>query len=321
MPGHSPLARLLQVSFLLQAALAASWLGWRWEASPVQAIIGALLVLLIAPVVLGIELLIVARVSRTEAAVPRPSWVQLGRAWLAESVHWFRTFCWRQPFRWRSIQDHLGPECSGRTGAVLVHGFMCNRGFWLPWMRQLRRRGHAYAAVNLEPVFTPIDAYAATIDDAVARVAQATGAPPVLICHSMGGLAARAWLRASTSPEAVAHLITIGTPHRGTWLARFSRRPNGRQMHLASEWLRRLEEHEAAAPLPPTTCWYSNCDNVVFPASTATLPGADNRFVPGQPHVGLAFHPEVLQGSLALLAATQAARQGKSITGTPLEIG
>jgi len=45
-------------------------------------------------------------------------------------------------------------------------------------------------------------------------------------------------------------------------------------------------------------CWYSNCDNVVFPASTATLPGADNRFVPGLPHVGLAFDAAVMRSVL-----------------------
>lgn len=96
-------------------------------------------------------------------------------------------------------------------------------------------------------------------------------------------------------------MITIGTPHRGTWLARFSSRPNGRQMRLQSEWLRQLQEDEARSPLPPLTCWYSSCDNVVFPASTATLPGADNRFVAGQAHVALAFHPEVRRACLELI--------------------
>jgi triacylglycerol esterase/lipase EstA (alpha/beta hydrolase family) len=200
------------------------------------------------------------------------------------------------------VADHLDPGGGGRVGVVLVHGFMCNRGFWNAWMQELRERGHAYVAVNLEPVFGSIDTYARAIGEAVDSMTRLTGRPPVLVCHSMGGLAARAWWRSAGDAQRVAHLVTIATPHGGTWLARLSRRTNGRQMQWRSGWLRQLSQDETQRPLPPTTCWYSSCDNVVFPASTATLPGADNRFVPGQPHVALAFHPDVRRTCLDLLA-------------------
>jgi triacylglycerol lipase len=242
-------------------------------------------------------------------------------AWVAETVHLFRTFSWRQPFRWRAEPDRLGGDCVGRTGVVFVHGFMCNRGFWNRWMRELRERGHAYAAVNLEPVFGSIDDYAPVIEEAVTRVTQATGRPPVLVCHSMGGLAARAWWRGFGATHEVEAIVTIASPHAGTWMGRFSSRTNGRQMRLHSDWLRALAQHEHQQPLPPTTCWYSNCDNIVFPTATATLRGADNRFVPGQPHVALAFHPEVLRGTLELVRGTPRARQGECVTGRALENG
>ncbi|HEX7888587.1 MAG TPA: alpha/beta fold hydrolase [Ramlibacter sp.] len=320
MPGHSRLARLLQWTCAIQLGAAVAWLAWRWTASPVQAIAGALSILLIAPIVLGLELCIVAVVARTDHATPIPAAAQLLRAWLSESAYWYRTFCWRQPFRWNTLADQPS-SASQRTGVVLVHGFMCNRGFWTPWMRMLRQRGHPYVAVNLEPVFTGIEDYARTIDDAVCQLTEATRSPPVLVCHSMGGLAARAWWRSTRGNRSVARIVTIGTPHRGTWLARFSRRPNGRQMQLQSAWLEQLSAHEAGQPLPVTTCWYSNCDNVVFPASTATLPLADNRFVPGRAHVDLAFDETVMRGTLALLTETSSRRQGESVTGSHAEIG
>ena len=53
---------------------------------------------------------------------------------------------------------------------------------------------------------------------------------------------------------------------------------------------------------PPFTCWYSNCDNIVFPVSSAALPSADNRLVRGVAHVHLAFHPAIIEHSLGLLA-------------------
>jgi triacylglycerol esterase/lipase EstA (alpha/beta hydrolase family) len=114
----------------------------------------------------------------------------------------------------------------------------------------------------------------------------------------MGGLAARAWLRTNGGIGRVQHVVTIGSPHGGTWLGHFSHTVNGRQMRLASDWVRTLASGE---PRVPFTCWYSNCDNIVFPASTATLPGADNRLVRGAAHVELAFRPEVFAHALEAL--------------------
>jgi triacylglycerol lipase len=314
MPRHSSLARLLQLSVSVQVAAAGAWAAWRWPASPLQALSGVALIALLGPIVLAVEGALSAVVSRADARVPAPSAGQLLHAWLAESAHLFRAFWWRQPFRWRAVEDHLDAHCAGRTGVVFVHGFMCNRGFWNAWMRRLRAEGRAHVAVNLEPVFAPIDAYAPLVEAAVQRIERLTGRPPLVICHSMGGLAARAWWRAHGKGRTVAGLVTIASPHAGTWMARFSQRPNGRQMRLHSDWLRALARHEADHLLPATTCWHSNCDNIVFPSSTAMLAGADNRFVPGQPHVALAFHPEVLDGSLDLLRQVDAARQGEFVT-------
>ncbi|RYF44710.1 MAG: alpha/beta fold hydrolase, partial [Comamonadaceae bacterium] len=154
-----------------------------------------------------------------------------------------------------------------------------------------------------------IDAYVATIEQAVRRVETLTGRPPVLVCHSMGGLAARAWWRAHGVDGRVARIITIGSPHHGTWLARFSRMPNGRQMRQRNAWLAALELSETRRPLPPCTCWYSNCDNIVFPARTASLPHADNRLLPGVAHVALAFHPAVIADTMRHLATSVGAEE------------
>ena len=318
MPRHSRVARLLAVACGAQMVLVLAALAWRWTVSPAQAIAVALAILFVAPAALGVELAILSRVG-TAAAVPQPAARELWRAWWMETAHLFRTFYWRQPWRWRAQPDHLPVATAGRVGVVLVHGFMCNRGFWNDWIQELRTRGHACVAVNLEPPFGPIDAYTASIDAAVARMTTHTGRAPVLVCHSMGGLAARAWWRSTEGRHAVAHLVTIGTPHRGTWLARFSRKTNGRQMRLGSEWVTQLARDERTRPLPPATCWYSNCDNVVFPADTATLPQADNRFVPGAPHVALAFTREVRTGTLELISRLQVSCQGESFTGTAAE--
>jgi triacylglycerol lipase len=215
-------------------------------------------------------------------------------------------FAWRQPFRWASLPDDTEPVDDAVPAVVFVHGFVCNRGLWLPWMRRLRSQGVPYVSVNLEPVFGDIDDYMPLMSDAVRRAQALTGRPPMLVCHSMGGLVARAWMAAE--PGIPVHkIVTIGSPHRGTWLGRFSRVANGRQMRQDGDWLSALQKREAQIAPQDTyanfVCWYSNADNIVFPASTATLPGADNRLVPGAAHVALAFHPRVMDESLAMLAS------------------
>jgi pimeloyl-ACP methyl ester carboxylesterase len=277
-----------------------------WDRSRLGALAGAVLLLFGYALVLALEFVAVARVNRQDPA-PRAPALALLAAWWQEVRVAPIVFSWRQPFRWRCLPDDNGPQEAG-IAVVFIHGFVCNRGLWLPWMRELRARGMSYTSVNLEPVFGSIDTYVPLIDEAVQRAQELTGQPPVLVCHSMGGLAARAWLVATPgATDRIRQVVTIGTPHHGTWLARFSHVTNGHQMRQDGSWLRGLQAREKLQRPEGTyvrfTCWYSNADNIVFPASTATLPGADNRLVSGTAHVALAFHPRVMRESLAMLAS------------------
>ena len=290
----------------LTAAVLLGSLGWLlgwWQASRLVAITGCLLIALGHVWVLGAECVAAAMANRRTEPCPHPALSAWLRAWALECLNTPRVFYWRQPFFSNAVPDHLPAHSTGRRGVVLVHGFVCNRGFWTPWLKRLVQAGQPFVAVNLEPVFASIDDYASCIERAVQQVTQATGRPPLLLCHSMGGLVARAWLR-QAGPDAaarVSHIVTIASPHHGTGLARYSRQPNGRQMAIGNDWLEALRAGEPAGRNRLFTCWYSNCDNIVFPASSATLTGADTRLLPGVPHVALAFHPEVMCETLALL--------------------
>lgn len=303
-PATSALARLQQSIVLTTAGLLAGWVGWSWGRSGWLVAAGAVLLLFGYALVLGLEFFAVVHVNRRDPA-PRATARALMKAWWHEVQVAPRVFSWRQPFRWRGLPDDHAGSSQGRPAVVFVHGFVCNRGFWLPWMQTLRSRGVPYTSVNLEPVFGSIDHYIPQIDDAVRRAQALTGAAPVLVCHSMGGLAARAWRAATPDADTrVRHIVTIGSPHHGTWLGQFSHVANGRQMRQGSPWLQALQRRETerwpTGTYAAFTCWYSSADNIVFPASSATLPGADNRFVHGQPHVAMAFADEVMEGTLSL---------------------
>ena len=298
------LQRFITLSLLL---LAIGWLLYFGRAAPLLAVAGFFVIALGYSAFLALEFMLLRRFNRDDPA-PQPGRVELLRAWLGETLTAPQVFCWRQPFRTNAVPDQLAPPpgAQGRRGVVFVHGFFCNRGLWTPWLKQLQHGGHVFVAVNLEPIFGSIEGYVPQIEAAVQRVTQATWRPPLLVCHSMGGLAARAWLKQMKAETRVHHVVTIGTPHRGTWLARFGHGANSRQMRLSSDWQAQLDEGMPADRHALFTCWYSNCDNIVFPSSTATLPGADNRLVRGAAHVQLAFVPQVMRATLALLDDTPA---------------
>jgi pimeloyl-ACP methyl ester carboxylesterase len=292
------LAQLQKIITLALLAAASAWLVF-FAHRPQLAFAGCAAILLAYTIVLALELIAACVVGKADPA-PRPTWRELMSAWLGEALVMPGVFCWRQPFRAYAVPDNLSAQSASRRGVVFVHGFFCNRGFWTPWLEKALGRGHAFIALNLEPLFGSIENYAPQIEVAVEKLTRHTGLPPILICHSMGGLAARAWFHRYGAGARVHHIVTIGTPHRGTWLARFGHGENSLQMRQGSSWLAHL------GATPPArdslfTCWYSNCDNVVFPTSSATLPGADNRLLRGAAHVHMAFLPQVMDVTLALL--------------------
>ncbi len=303
-------ARWQQAAILGSWALALAWLGWQWPRSPGLALAGVAALLLVPAWSVGLQFVCLLVAPRDPmGALPRVSARAMLRAFLAEVGLAYRIFGWRQPFRTHAVADVVEAP-AGRVGVVLVHGYLCNRAFWQPWQRLLAARGIPCIAVTLEPAWGAIDDCAPDLDAAVRRMTSATQRPPVLIGHSMGGLVIRAWLRsrgvivcegvneaqaARRLQAHVAHVITLATPHSGTWIAHFSHSVNSRQMRLDSGWLRELAAHEPQALAARMSCWYSNCDNLVMPALAATYPGADNRLIVDQAHVQMAFTPEVMQ--------------------------
>jgi len=281
------------------------WVLGAWRQGHVGwALGGAALVVFGYALVLGLEFALL-RFSHADDPTPRASTAQLLRAWCGEIAHAPLVFCWRQPFYSRRWPDHLPADARGRRGVLLVHGFVCNRGIWNPWLQRLHEQNIPCVAVNLEPVFGSIDQYADTIGAAVASLESATGMPPVVVAHSMGGLAVRRWWSLPGNHGRLHHAITIGTPHAGTWLARFALTPNGHQMRRSSMWLQALAAGEPADHAARLTCFYGHCDNIVFPPSTATLPGADNRHLPGIAHVHMASRPEPWNETLRWLGSAQ----------------
>lgn len=184
---------------------------------------------------------------------------------------------------------------------LLVHGYGCNSGYWHSLSKALSRADITHYAIDMEPVIGSIDAYAALIHRAAENICSQTGSEKlIIVAHSMGGLAARAYLR-EHGDERVAKVITLGTPHRGTGVANFGIGLNCEQMRwtadglegVSSEWLRALAASENTDFYRRFVSIFSHHDNIISPQISSRLPGAVNIEFGGIGHVALATHPAV----------------------------
>ncbi len=238
------------------------------------------------------------------AGSPRPAGIAgptIG-GFLAEWLGFVLAFVVIMPFErvWMG-SDAIGPLPAGRRPVLLVHGYMCNRGFWW-WMRRaLRGRGHAVATVTLETPFSDIEILADRLNERIDALLAETGAATVsLVTHSMGGLVARALMRRHGT-DRIARFVTLGGPHHGTVIARLAHGRNGLQMEPGNPWLSQLNEVEVT-DVATTTIWSAG-DEIVVPQATSRLAGARETVVAAMGHVAMAFSPQIRDLVAAELAA------------------
>ena len=181
-----------------------------------------------------------------------------------------------------------------RLPVILVHGVMVNDGVWFSMRRYLARHdvGAVYT-VNYGPPYGDIEHFAEQLGAKIESVCAATGAARVLlVCHSMGGLVARAYVR-QRGPARIERIVTIGTPHHGSMFARGLIGRCLAQMRPGNAWLAELNRDESKpAPVPITSIW-SRHDSLVAPQASAELACAKNISLAGIGHNALLGHAGV----------------------------
>ncbi len=299
-----------QLLLRLLLSLGLGWALWR-AGSPWSGMLLAALVFWSHALLMLIVFIALPWVNKDQGA--RASHVGMFKAWAAELLACERVFAWQQPFAEQQEPDFLPPG-NQSCAVLLLHGFTCNRGLWNPWLKRLRQAGHPFIALTLEPAFGSIDDYAAQIEGALRRLEALGGPPPFIVAHSMGGLAARSWCRryGSTGYAAGANrlgrVITLGSPHAGTAMAKLGVGVNAGQMRQGSAWLQALRQQETRGLARQVDCYFSRFDQIVCPASSAVLPGARAIEVPACGHLDLVFQSRIIAVVLAQLAASDAER-------------
>lgn len=93
-------------------------------------------------------------------------------------------------------------------------------GFYSPLLDQLAAAGYDETNGNLKVLFydwrQPMTTNVGLVRDSIQKLKAQTGAARVeVVGHSMGGLLGRAYVQNDSCADDVAHLITLGSPHRG----------------------------------------------------------------------------------------------------------
>jgi pimeloyl-ACP methyl ester carboxylesterase len=247
---------------------------------------------------LAMPVLLLLGVSVYGSILARIGWSRAGlQALLGEFFTILVYFLWRQPSAMHPpvyLPAPAAPAASTQLPIVLVHGFLCNYRIWHAVIPILQKNGHGVMPVNLEPVFSSIDAYASIIEHAVQKALHQSGQQKViLIGHSMGGVAIRAWMR-QHGTDRVAGVITLGSPHQGTVVSRKAISPNARQMGWRSPWLRTLAAQEDASIRALFRIAVTAQDSIVFPQKLQSLPGVEAQVFSGMGHLQLCVNATVL---------------------------
>ncbi|MFE6975350.1 esterase/lipase family protein [Streptomyces sp. NPDC057682] len=207
----------------------------------------------------------------------------------------------------------------GHRPVILLHGFIDNRSVFVLLRRSLARHGwHHLESLNYSPLTCEIRTAAELLGRHVEEICARTGQREVdIVGHSLGGLIARYYVQRLGGDRRVRTVVTLGTPHGGTALARLAgAHPIARQMLGDSEPIQELR-------LPAPGCrtrfvsFWSELDQVIVPAEAACVDHPDldavNVRVTGIGHLALPVHPAV---AAAVREALDADTPDHGATGT-----
>lgn len=192
---------------------------------------------------------------------------------------------------------------------ILIHGLAGSPGNFAPirvWLSMHRPRPiHVFDYRAYADMFPAADAFGLWLDALFARYAEDVQFE--ILAHSMGGLITRLALLDAQRIDRIAQVLTLGTPHQGTNLARLGGSTYLRQLQVNSPVFETLSEREQA-PLPyPLTSIWTERDILVLPSYHATMPGHPSYAMHQSTHLSWLLHPRMIDEVFNILDAQRLA--------------
>ncbi len=206
------------------------------------------------------------------------------------------------------------------TPILLVHGIVDNHTIFSSLERALRRRGFTdLSSFDYGVLTSDVRATAEDLATAVEKLVAESGYEKVhVIGHSLGGLITRYYVQRMGGHERVHTVVTLGTPHQGTALARAgSVLPLIRQLRPDSDLIAELNE---PAPDCDTRfiAFHSDLDQLILPGRNARIDHPDLR-VRNVPVHGIGHMSLTNDGGIAFQIAAALAHLDERIELDPHE--
>ena len=162
---------------------------------------------------------------------------------------------------------------------LFIHGYNASSSTWSTMVSRFKADGWTDAElVNWSYNYRQSNATtAAQIKQKVDSILAATGATKVdIITHSMGPLSARYYVRFIEDAGKVDALVSLGGANHGTSTANFCFDTSCVEMRPNSTFLNNLNQDDETWGSPRYATWWSPCDGVINPQTSALLNGAAN---------------------------------------------
>lgn len=212
----------------------------------------------------------------------------------------------------REFYDRVTPDV---PPILLIHGFLGTRGAMFPLELRLKRDGFVVFSINLGMLnIGDIRKSAHRIHRKIQSILREVDLGKIdIIGHSMGGLIGLYYIKKLSGHKHVRNLITLGTPHNGTWFAMLGvlsmgvLSPSTWQLLPNNRFLKEL----GTGALPKGVSYHSiaGSHDFIVPPQYCRLEGADYIEVPCG-HAGMATSQTVYQAVRDILLDNP--RQGSS---------
>jgi pimeloyl-ACP methyl ester carboxylesterase len=198
----------------------------------------------------------------------------------------------------------------GYLPLVLVHGmagdptnFYAMRAYFAAMGRRRVYAVHLSDEADVEAMAVRIRSFVAEV---IAANDLAGDAKVDLVAHSQGGIASRLALEEPAFAARIATLVTLGTPHAGTYVARFTATRQGGDLRRESPVFARLATQLPWNSPVRLVAFWSTGDLLVLPAESAAVEGAENIEMVGFSHLAYLLSPRCWQQVWEVLLAAPA---------------
>jgi triacylglycerol lipase len=191
---------------------------------------------------------------------------------------------------------------SSRNPVLLVHGIDDTTTLFWKMAPYLSQQGWSVHSLDLKPNDGRLGLD--KLADQVAEYAAQNFAqqPFDLVGFSMGGIVSRYYVQRLGGLKQVQRLITIASPHHGTWMAYFRPNLGGSQMRRDSVFLADLNRDMADLDQLNFTSIWTQRDLMIVPAASSRMAVGKNIQIPVSGHAWMVTDPRSLKALAAALS-------------------